>query len=123
MDTRKLSTDNELTDILTNGEFWADEGITMEDEAGPSGFQCMTADDEMVAMNISSLDRDISEEGESDHELFSVHDADSEDDEWVPENNENSKANTEYSGSGNEDSNEQNFGVDGTICRFFLMDD
>ncbi|KAG5884691.1 hypothetical protein JTB14_000387 [Gonioctena quinquepunctata] len=41
MDTGKLSTDNELADLLTSEDFWADEGITMEDEAGPSGFQCM----------------------------------------------------------------------------------
>ncbi|KAG5873112.1 hypothetical protein JTB14_030043 [Gonioctena quinquepunctata] len=80
MDTRKPLHDNELADILTSEDFWADEEITIEDEAGPSGSQCMSADDEMDATNIILLDGDKSEQGESDHELFSVHDTDSEDD-------------------------------------------
>ncbi|KAG5874625.1 hypothetical protein JTB14_009274 [Gonioctena quinquepunctata] len=115
MDTRKPSHDNELADILTSEDFWADEEITMEDEAGPSGSQCMSADDEMDATNIILLDGDKSEQGEPDHKLFSVHDTDSEDDEWVPEKDENCRANTEYSGSENENSNEQNFGIDDDI--------
>ncbi|KAG5870296.1 hypothetical protein JTB14_020370 [Gonioctena quinquepunctata] len=115
MDTRKPSHDNELADILTSGDFWADEEITIEDEAGPSGSQCMSADDEMDATNIILLDGDKSEQGESDHELFSVHDTESEDDEWVPEKKENCRANTEYSGSENENSNEHNFGIDDDI--------
>ncbi|KAG5900713.1 hypothetical protein JTB14_038231 [Gonioctena quinquepunctata] len=74
-----------------------------------------SADDEMNATNIILLDGDRSEQGESDHELFSVHDTDSEDDEWVPEKDENCRANTEYSGSEYENSNEQNFGIDDDI--------
>ncbi|KAG5881106.1 hypothetical protein JTB14_024351 [Gonioctena quinquepunctata] len=93
MDTRKLLTENEFADILTSEDFWADERITTEDDAGSSGFQCMTADDEMDDNNIILLDGDKSEEGESDHELFNVHDTHSEDDEWVTENDENSRAN------------------------------
>ncbi|XP_074035296.1 uncharacterized protein [Leptinotarsa decemlineata] len=124
MDNRKLLTEKELADILTNEDFWADEEITGEDWTGPSSSQCITADDEMDATNIILLDGDKSKEGESDHELFSNHDTESEDDEWVPDNEENSIVNTEYSGCENEDSNEQNFGVDRveeTICkkRFF----
>ncbi|KAG5887799.1 hypothetical protein JTB14_019390 [Gonioctena quinquepunctata] len=115
MDTTKPLHDNELADILTSEDFWADEEITIEDEAGPSGSQCMSADDEMDATNIILLDGDKSEQGESDHELFSVHDTDSEDDEWVPEKDENCRANTEYSGSESENSNEQNFGIDDDI--------
>ncbi|KAG5882729.1 hypothetical protein JTB14_004026 [Gonioctena quinquepunctata] len=87
----------------------------------------MSADDEMDATNIILLDGDKSEQGESDHELFSVHDTDSEDDEWVPEKDENCRANTEYSGSENENSNEQNFGIDDdieeTMGRRFFMED
>ncbi|KAG5885268.1 hypothetical protein JTB14_025965 [Gonioctena quinquepunctata] len=127
MDTRKPLHDNELADILTSEDFWADEEITIEDEAGPSGSQCMSADDEMGATNIILLDGDKSEQGESDHELFSVHDTDCEDDEWVPEKDENCRANTEYSGSENENSNEQNFGIDDdieeTMGRRFFMED
>ncbi|KAG5889445.1 hypothetical protein JTB14_000913 [Gonioctena quinquepunctata] len=115
MDTRKPLHDNELADILPSEDFWADEEITIEDKAGPSGSQCMSADNEMDATNIILLDGDKSEQGESDHELFSVHDTDSEDDEWVPEKDENCRANTEYSGSENENSNEQNFGIDDDI--------
>ncbi|KAG5861424.1 hypothetical protein JTB14_037977 [Gonioctena quinquepunctata] len=66
MDTRKPLHDNELADILTNEDFWVDEKITIEDEAGPSGSQCMSADDEMDATNIILLDGDESEQGESD---------------------------------------------------------
>ncbi|KAG5869829.1 hypothetical protein JTB14_001546 [Gonioctena quinquepunctata] len=98
MDTRNSLHDNELADILTSEDFWADEEITIEYEADPSGSQCMSADDEMDATNIILLDGDKSEQGESDHELFSVHDTDSEDDE-----------------SANENSNEENFAIDDDI--------
>ncbi|XP_074035396.1 uncharacterized protein [Leptinotarsa decemlineata] len=108
MDNRNLLTEKELADILTSEYFWADEEITGEDGAGPSSSQCITADDEMNVTNIILLDGNKSEEGESDHELFSDHDTESEDGEWGPENDENSGAVTEYSGSEKEDTNEQN---------------
>ncbi|KAG5879346.1 hypothetical protein JTB14_003591 [Gonioctena quinquepunctata] len=79
MDTRKPLHDNELADILTSEDFWADEEITIEDEAGPSSSQY------------------------------------SEDDKWVPEKDGNCRAYTEYSGSENENSDEQNFGIDDDI--------
>lgn len=42
----------------------------------------------MDATNIILLDGDKSDEGESDHYLFRVHDTDNEDDELMSENDE-----------------------------------